>query len=121
MVHKILKDRGSDTNLLRKKILEKIHETMPDIEMTQLRAPHDYKSVSGQQIITCAKQVVLDLRLKIRHAAGLMLRNIVWKVPHEPIKICVLGRSVLEAIGYNNRRIIQETCDDHDDDIDVAK
>lgn len=71
--------------------------------------------------MVCNQRVGLDFFLKIMHGFNLILTNITCNIPKQPNRSAIIGRHVLESIGCTNRLILNATCSQHNEKLDVAK
>lgn len=63
----------------------------------------------------------MDIYQKICHDSSLHPRNIIWKLPEEPIAGVVVKRSVLDSIGCNNKTMLRSVCERSGGTIKVDK
>lgn len=117
---RLLADQGADVNLLPEELAERILKH-GDYVVRKLPQPRTYKTVSGTVCARCENSITLDVHLKIRHGSNLILRNVTWEIPNGAVKEAILGRHVLEALGCDNRAMLQAASNLHDGDIDVRE
>lgn len=67
----------------------------------------------------CEKEVTVDVHLKIRHRSNIVLRNVTWEIPNDKIENAIIVRRVLEALGCDNRSMLEAASNQHEGDIDV--
>lgn len=117
----VLTDQGSDTNLISSSVFEAMKKAGFKGKVTILVPPHKYQGVSKENVITCRRKITADLNLRIRHGTSLLIRNITWRVSDEESDNVIIGRPLLEAIGFDNQQILEAACDNHDGIIDAAE
>ncbi len=78
------------------------------------------ESKSGESLsVECVNEVKLKIKLNIRHANSLTLRNCVWLVAAQPVREAVLGRPLLERMGLDTKAALEAACDKHGDNSDL--
>lgn len=114
-------DQGSDCNLLCPDTFKLIEDANNEnLDITKLAPAVSFTGV-GKSKISCSKKVILDIQLRVRHGSRLILRKVEWLISDQPILHSLLGRPLLDAIGCNNKKMINIICDKHDGEIDMAE
>ena len=108
----VLADQGSDINVIPPNVFELIASAdsslMPEDLSTVLRYSN---ALLDAEPLCCSRKVSLDVMLRIRHGTKMLLRGIEWLVSDKDTKYVIIGRSVLSAIGLDNRVLMAAACD----------
>lgn len=78
-----------------------------------------YCQVAGYRCLTCQSERKLDVFLRIRRDANLIIPKIEWKVSTEAKSILIIERRVLESLGCDNRKMVMAARTKYDADINV--
>ncbi|CDF33359.1 unnamed protein product [Chondrus crispus] len=103
----IMADQGSDGNIMPPAVFDMIAEAASNLHVASLVPPHTYSFVDQDRGLTCRRSMTADVHLRIRHGVKLVLRNITWKVSDQPAECVIIGREVLQAIGCDNKAMLQ--------------
>lgn len=68
---------------------------------------------------TCSRNIYFDVYLTIRHGTILVLRNTDRRVAKELMSVPIIGRRVLEPLGYDYYKLLETLRDEYGDDINV--
>lgn len=117
----LIADHGVDTIPIPAKLLENIMPQTRHIEISTLSPPHAYSEISGEVCAMCTQSITLNVNLRIRQGSGLLLRNVVWKIPKEEIPVVILSGQVLESIARDNRRMLKAASERSGEIIEVDK
>lgn len=71
----ILTDEGSHANILQTIVLDTIQNTQQQLRVSPFKLAILYRDISGRICLTCKRQVVLDIYLKLRHGCTFILRK----------------------------------------------
>ena len=115
-------DQGSDITAIPQSLLKMICSTGLDVEEISFSKTRRYNPIvkTKNVEVTCSKKVKLDAILRIRHGSKLILRNVWWNVTNEDIPFCLFGRLELEALGLNNKIMLQAAADRLDGVADMS-
>lgn len=116
-----MSDQGADSNIMSECLLKWVQKEAPNLQIKALKPVQIKKGVTEEPLLTCRWQIRVDIFLRIRQRSRLILRNIVWKVSTENDQIPIIGRRVLESLGYENREMLLAAKDEYGEDIEVEE
>lgn len=70
--------------------------------------------------LVCNHALTVDVELHIRYGTALTLRGLRWLVTDQPAGEPLLGRPVLEALGFNTRDTLAAAAEKHSGVVDVS-
>ena len=98
----VLTDQGSDANLISPSVMRAIAQSDKSIKLKRLARPVEFSNAHmNAEKITCSREFIADVMLRIRRGTNLMLRSIRWLVADE-VQHVFVARHVLAALGLNN-------------------
>ena len=107
----ILADQGSDVNLISNSVFQDLIRAESNLKTESIDPPAKFRSINQSDAVICSTRVVADVQLRIRHGTNLLLRNIEWHVSDSELPHVIIGRTVLEAIGCENRALLAAASD----------
>lgn len=98
-------DQRAGSNLMPLSLTKARH-----VQVITMEPPLAYTRTTGNKSIHCSKRVLMDAFLKIRQGSRWLLRNISWNIQAEPTHCLILGRPVLQSLGYDNKKMLEAVC-----------
>ncbi len=105
-------DQSSDVNLISPDIYYLL-QPIQDLKTQIVSSAVIFGSINDQNSLKCDTEVTCEIQLSIRQGTKLMLRNIEWYVPINSIEQVIIGRKVLEAIEYDNKKLLLAAASDN--------
>jgi len=118
-------DSGSDVNLMDNNLLNKLKAQGAVMHIENLTKPQVFglavsnDSQNTEYSVTCKRTVGMAIKMKIRHANGLVLRNLLWYVTEGNVNIPLLGNQVLKALGLTPPEMLKSAFEKFGGDIDI--
>ena len=117
----ILADQGSDVNLISNSVFQDLIRAESNLKTESIAPPAKFGSINQSDAVICSNRVVADVQLRIRHGKNLLLLNIEWHVSDSELAHVIIGRTVLEAIGCDNRALLAAASDNSGGVVDAKK
>ena len=117
----ILADQGSDVNLISNSVFQDLIRAESNLKTESIAPPAKFGSINQSDAVICSTRVVADVQLRIRHGTNLLLRNVEWHVSDSELAHVIIGRTVLEAIGCDNRALLAAASDNSGGVVDAKK
>lgn len=118
----VLADQGSHTNIIPPELLANVMKSDKTVKVINLSKPVKFSNaLPSARLITCSREVQLDVQLRIRHGEKLMLRNVKWLVSDDALAHAYVGMHILTALGLDNRVMLAAARDRLGSVVDVAE
>ncbi|MEM1369510.1 MAG: hypothetical protein AAGG02_16175 [Cyanobacteria bacterium P01_H01_bin.15] len=120
----ICTDIGADDNIIDFSTIAQINSAGVVCDPKPLLRPRDFRMAAlledgTQAVIKCTHTLTMNIELNIRHGTALMLRGVKWLVTNQEVGEPLIGRPLLEKLGFHTRDILSAAADKHGSIIDV--
>ena len=115
-------DQGQDVNLMPPTVVQRISKSKSQSKVEDLKEPPCYGTIATNgPKVTCCQKVENQIILHVLHGNTLALQNMEWIISGDQAKIVLIGEPVLRAIGLDNKKLLEASCDRHSGTIDIVK
>lgn len=103
------------------KLLKSIQKMGDHIQTTSCSPSQIYHGVTGDPCLACDIEVKLDVFFELQQESNMKLRIITYRGTEEGIAPLIIGRRVLEWLGFNNNEILMASREKYKYGIDVTE